>query len=319
MVAALNAALADALEGDPRTLVFGEDVGALGGVFRVTEGLQSRFGRERVFDTPIAEAGIAGMCVGLAMAGWRPIAELQFDGFSYPALDQVISHIAKYRMRTRGRVAMPIVIRIPSFGGIKGKEHHGESPETYYAHTAGLKVVVPSTPLDAYAQLSAAIADPDPVIVLEPKSRYWSKEEGELVAADSLGGARRLREGDACVLISYGAMVHRCLEAAVMLADEGVECTVLDLRALVPLDTEAIAAAVRATGRAVVVHEAPLTLGMGAEIAARIMEEAFDHLEAPVLRVTGPDAPYPPAALEQTTYLPSVDRIADAVRRTVRY
>jgi pyruvate dehydrogenase E1 component beta subunit len=318
MVAALNAALADALERDARTLVFGEDVGALGGVFRVTEGLQTRFGRERVFDTPIAEAGIAGLCVGLAMAGWRPIAEMQFDGFSYPALDQVISHVAKYRMRTRGRVAMPIVIRIPSFGGIKGKEHHGESPESYYAHTAGLKVVVPSTPLDAYAQLSAAIADPDPVIVLEPKSRYWSKEEGEFVAAGALGGARRLREGDACVLISYGAMVHRCLEAAAALADEGVECAVLDLRSLVPLDTGAIADAVRTTGRAVVVHEAPLTLGMGAEVAARIMEEAFDHLEAPVARVTGPDVPYPPAALEQT-YLPSVERIAEAVRRTVAY
>jgi pyruvate dehydrogenase E1 component beta subunit len=318
MVAALNAALAHALERDARTLVFGEDVGALGGVFRVTEGLQGRFGRGRVFDTPIAEAGIAGMCVGLAMAGWRPIAEMQFDGFSYPALDQVISHVAKYRMRTRGRVAMPIVIRVPSFGGIKGKEHHGESPETYYAHTAGLKVVVPSTPLDAYAQLSAAIADPDPVIVLEPKSRYWSKEEGELVPADALGGARRLREGDACVLISYGAMVHRCIEAATALAAEGVECAVLDLRALVPLDTGTIANAVRRTGRAVVVHEAPLTLGMGAEIAARIMEEAFDHLEAPVARVTGPDVPYPPAALEQT-YLPSIERIADAVRRTVAY
>ncbi len=318
MVAALNAALADALERDPRTLVFGEDVGPLGGVFRVTDGLQARFGRERVFDTPIAEAGIAGMCVGLAMAGWRPIAEMQFDGFSYPALDQVISHVAKYRMRTRGRVAMPIVIRIPSFGGIKGKEHHGESPETYYAHTAGLKVVVPSTPLDAYALLSAAIADPDPVIFLEPKSRYWPKEEGELAPADGLGGARRLRDGDECVLISYGAMVHRCLEAAVALAAEGIGCTVLDLRTLVPLDTAAIAEAVRATGRAVVVHEAPLTLGMGAEVAARIMEEAFDHLEAPVLRVTGPDAPYPPAALEQT-YLPSVERIADAVRRTVAY
>lgn len=318
MVGALNAALRDALESDPRTLVFGEDVGELGGVFRVTEGLQSEFGRERVFNTPIAEAGIAGMCVGLAMAGWRPIAEMQFDGFSYPALDQVISHVAKYRMRTRGRVAMPIVIRIPSFGGIKGKEHHGESPETYYAHTAGLKVVVPSTPLDAYALLSAAIVDPDPVIVLEPKSRYWPKEEGELVAGDGIGGARVLRDGDACVLISYGAMVHRCLEAATALAAEGVECRVLDLRSLVPLDVEAIGDAVRQTGRAVVVHEAPLTLGMGAEISARIMEEAFDLLEAPVVRVTGPDVPYPPASLEQT-YLPSVERIVDAVRRTIAY
>src|SRR5512134_4046580 len=214
MVAALNAALRDALAADPRTLVFGEDVGALGGVFRVTEGLQAEFGRERVFNTPIAEAGIAGMCVGLAMAGWHPIAEMQFDGFSYPALDQVIGHVAKYRTRTRGRVAMPVVIRIPSFGGIRGKEHHGESPETYYVHTAGLKVVTPSTPLDAYSMLSAAIEDPDPVIFLEPKARYWSREEGELEPASSpLGTARIVRDGSACTLISYGAMVARSLEA----------------------------------------------------------------------------------------------------------
>ncbi|HSJ51672.1 MAG TPA: alpha-ketoacid dehydrogenase subunit beta [Actinomycetota bacterium] len=319
MVAALNRALRDALDDDPRTLVFGQDVGALGGVFRVTEGLQRDFGRERVFNTPIAEAGIAGMCVGLAMAGWRPIAEMQFDGFSYPALDQVISHVAKYRMRTRGRVAMPIVIRIPSFGGIRGKEHHGESPETYYAHTAGLKVVVPADALDAYRLLRLSIDDPDPVIFLEPKARYWVKSTGELGAAGpGLGLARSLREGDACVLIAYGSMVARCLEAAERLADEGLECTVLDLRSLVPLDVGTIRDAVRRTGRAVVVHEAPLTLGMGAEVAARIMEEAFDYLQAPVARVTGPDVPYPPASLEPT-YLPNVERIADAVRRTVTY
>jgi len=319
MVAALNAALRGSLQEDPRTLVFGEDVGELGGVFRVTEGLQREFGRERVFNTPIAEAGIAGICVGLAMAGWRPVAEMQFDGFSYPALDQVIGHVAKYRERTRGRVAMPITIRIPSFGGIRGKEHHGESPETYYVHTAGLKVVVPSTPLDAYRLLRLAISDPDPVIVLEPKSRYWSKEEGELTAeGPGIGRARTLREGSSCVLISYGAMIQRCLEAASVLEAEGVTCTVLDLRSLVPLDVEAIAGAVRSTGRAVVVHEAPMTLGMGAEIVARIVEEAFDHLEAPVLRVTGPDVPYPPASLEQV-YLPSVERISAAVRKVVAY
>jgi pyruvate dehydrogenase E1 component beta subunit len=244
---------------------------------------------------------------------------MQFDGFSYPALDQVISHVAKYRERTRGRVSMPIVIRIPSFGGIRGKEHHGESPETYYVHTAGLKVVVPSTPSDAYALLSAAIRDPDPVIVLEPKSRYWMKEDGELTAEDApIGRARVAREGDACVLISYGAMVHRCLEAADALGDEGIACAVLDLRSLVPLDLETLREVVRSTGRAVVVHEAPLTLGMGAEIVARIQEVAFDSLEAPVARVTAPDVPYPPASLEQH-YLPSVERIVDAVRRTVAY
>ncbi|HEX5901855.1 MAG TPA: alpha-ketoacid dehydrogenase subunit beta [Actinomycetota bacterium] len=319
MVGALNAALRDAMRADPRTLVFGEDVGALGGVFRVTEGLQDEFGTERVFNTPIAEAGIAGICVGLAMAEWRPVAEMQFDGFSYPALDQVISHVAKYRERTRGRVPMPVVIRIPSFGGIKGKEHHGESPETYYAHTAGLKVVVPSSPLDAYRLLRRSIEDPDPVIFLEPKSRYWSKEDGELSTdGPGIGSARIVREGGACVLITFGAMVGRCLEAASALAEEGIECAVLDLRSLVPLDVDAIAEQVRSTGRAVVVHEAPLTLGMGAEVVARIVEEAFDHLEAPVLRVTGPDVPYPPAALEQH-YLPSVERIAKAARAVVAY
>ena len=319
MVGALNTALRDAMQADPRTLVFGEDVGALGGVFRVTEGLRDEFGAERVFNTPIAEAGIAGICVGLAMAGWRPVAEMQFDGFSYPALDQVISHVAKYRERTRGRVPMPVVIRIPSFGGIKGKEHHGESPETYYAHTAGLKVVVPSSPLDAYRLLRRSIEDPDPVIFLEPKSRYWSKEDGELSTdGPGIGSARIVREGGACVLITFGAMVGRCVEAASALAEEGTECAVLDLRSLVPLDVVAIAGQVRATGRAVVVHEAPLTLGMGAEVVARIVEEAFDHLEAPVLRVTGPDVPYPPASLEQH-YLPSVDRIAEAVRTVVAY
>jgi pyruvate dehydrogenase E1 component beta subunit len=319
MVAALNTALRDALADDPRVLVFGEDVGDLGGVFRVTEGLQSTFGRERVFNTPIAEAGIAGMCVGLSMAGWRPVAEMQFDGFSYPALDQVISHIAKYRERTRGRVSMPVTIRIPSFGGIKGKEHHGESPETYYVHTAGLKVVTPSSPLDAYTLLRKAIADPDPVIFLEPKSRYWSKESGELVTeGPGIGTARTLREGSACVLISYGAMVTRCLEAAEALSAEGLECSVLDLRSLSPLDVDALGEAVRSTGRAVVVHEAPLTLGMGAEVVARIVDEAFDHLEAPVRRVTGWDVPYPPASLEQT-YLPGVERISAAVREVVAY
>lgn len=319
MVAALNAALRDALAGDPRTLVFGEDVGELGGVFRVTEGLQAEFGRERVFNTPIAEAGIAGICVGLAMAGWRPIAEMQFEGFSYPALDQVISHLAKYRERTRGRVGVPAVIRIPSFGGIKGKEHHGESPETYYVHTAGLKVVVPSSPLDAYRLLRLSIDDPDPVIFLEPKSRYWSKETGEpTVDGPGIGRARTVRDGASCVVIAYGAMVTRCLEAADVLSAEGIEVSVVDLRSLVPLDVEAIGEAVRATGRAVVVHEAPLTLGMGAEIVARIVEEAFDHLEAPVARVTGPDVPYPPASLEQR-YLPSVERISTAVRKVVSY
>ncbi|HEU4354546.1 MAG TPA: alpha-ketoacid dehydrogenase subunit beta [Actinomycetota bacterium] len=319
MSGALNAALRDALAEDPKVLVFGEDVGELGGVFRVTEGLQAAFGRERVFNTPIAEAGIVGMCVGLSIAGWRPVVEMQFDGFSYPALDQVISHVAKYRERTRGRVSMPVTIRIPSFGGIRGKEHHGESPETYYVHTAGLKVVVPSTPLDAYALLRAAIADPDPVIVLEPKSRYWAKEDGDLITDDSvIGRARLVRKGSSCALVTYGAMVSRCLEAAEGLAADGVECAVVDLRSLSPLDVETLGEVVRSAGRAVVVHEAPLTLGMGAEIVARIVEEAFDHLEAPVRRVTGWDVPYPPASLERV-HLPDVERISAAVREVVAY
>ena len=319
MVGALNAALRDALQEDPRVLVFGEDVGRMGGVFRVTEGLQSEFGAERVFDTPISEAGIAGAAVGLAFAGWKSVVEMQFDAFSYPALEQIIDHVAKMRERTRGRVDMPITIRIPAFGGIRGKEHHGESPETYYVHTAGLKVVVPSGALDAYRLLRLAIADPDPVIVLEPKARYWSKESGDLSAdGPGIGTGRVVRGGDACTVFAYGAMVARCLEAADLLSGEGIEARVVDLRSLSPLDVDLIAGSVRETGRAVVVHEAPRTLGMGAEIAARIMEEAFDSLEAPVARVTGWDVPYPPAALE-AHYLPSVERIAAAVRRTVTY
>ncbi len=319
MVAALNAALGDALDADPRVLVFGEDVGRLGGVFRVTDGLQERFGAERVFDTPIAESGFTGMAIGLALAGWRSVIEMQFDGFSYPALEQIISHLAKYRERTRGRVELPVTVRIPSFGGIRGKEHHGESPETYYVHTAGLKVISPSTPLDAYGLLRAAIDDPDPVIVLEPKARYWTKEEGELaVDGPGIGRGRILRDGDACTIVTYGSMVARALEAADALASAGIDARVLDLRSLSPLDLELLGTCVRETGRIVVVHEAPLTLGMGAEIAARAMETAFDYLEAPVARVTGWDTPYPPAALEGV-YLPSAERIAEAVRRTVAY
>jgi 2-oxoisovalerate dehydrogenase E1 component beta subunit len=319
MVAALNAALRDALHEDDRVLVFGEDVGRMGGVFRVTDGLQDEFGDKRVFDTPIAEAGIAGAAVGLALAGWKSVVEMQFDGFAYPALDQVISHWAKYRMRTRGRVDLPLVMRIPSFGGIKGKEHHSESPETYYVHTAGLKVVVPSSPLDAYRLLRLAIADPDPVIFLEPKSRYWAKEEGELTASGpGIGEARVLREGGDCAIVTYGAMVVRALAAADELSAEGVSARVVDLRSLSPLDLNALGAAARETGRMVVVHEAPMTLGMGAEVVARTMEEAFDHLEAPIARVTGWDVPYPPASLEDG-YLPSVERIAAAARRTMAY
>lgn len=316
---ALNQALRDALAEDPRLLVFGEDVGMSGGVFRVTDGLQTEFGAERVFDTPISEAGIAGAAVGLAFAGWRSVIEFQFDAFSYPALEQVIDHVAKMRERVRGRVDMPITIRIPSFGGIRGKEHHGESPETYYVHTAGLKVVVPSSPLDGYALLRHAIADPDPVVVLEPKARYWSKEAGALTwDGPGIGVGRVLRDGDDAAIVTYGAMVSTCLEAAEALAGEGVQTRVVDLRSLSPLDDELLARCAVETGRVVVVHEAPRTLGMAAEIAARVMELAFDHLEAPVGRVTGYDVPYPPASLE-AHYRPSVERISAAVLQAVRY
>jgi 2-oxoisovalerate dehydrogenase E1 component beta subunit len=319
MSAALNRALYDALAADPRLLVFGEDVGISGGVFRVTDGLQAEYGEHRVFDTPISEAAIAGAAVGLAFAGWRSVIEMQFDAFSYPALEQVIDHVAKMRMRTRGRVDMPITIRIPSFGGIKGKEHHGESPETYYVHTAGLKVVTPSSALDAYRLLRHAIADPDPVVFLEPKARYWGKEEGELADDEpGIGRGRVLREGGDVTLIAYGSMVARSLDAAAVLSDRGVDARVVDLRSLAPLDEDLLARCAQETGRVVVVHEAPRTLGMGAEVAARVMELAFDHLQAPVARVTGWDAPYPPAALEER-YLPSIDRIVERTVEAVTY
>ena len=318
MSGALNRALYDALADDPRVLVFGEDVGASGGVFRVTDGLQAEYGETRVFDTPISEAGIVGTAVGLCFAGWRPVVELQFDAFSYPAFEQVVDHVAKMRMRTRGRVDMPITIRIPSFGGIKGKEHHGESPETYYAHTAGLKVVVPSSPLDAYTLLRHAIADPDPVVVLEPKARYWAKEEGELRDGPGIGHGRVLRDGADVTLVAYGSMVTRIGEAAERLASDGISAQVLDLRSLSPLDDDLLQRCAEETGRIVVVHEAPRHVGFGAEVAARVMELAFDSLAAPVQRVTGWDTPYPPASLEDG-YLPSVDRIVAAAQLAVRY
>ena len=315
----LNRALFDALASDPRVVVFGEDVGVSGGVFRVTDGLQAEYGDRRVFDTPISEAGIVGTAVGLCFAGWRPVIELQFDAFSYPALEQIIDHVAKMRMRTRGRVDMPITIRIPAFGGIKGKEHHGESPETYYAHTAGLKVVVPSSALDGYTLLRRAIADPDPVIVLEPKAKYWAKEDGDLTDdGPDIGIGRILREGDDVTLVSYGSMVARAQESADVLAAEGIEARVVDLRSLSPLDDDLLRRCAEETGRIVVVHEAPRHVGLGAEVAARVMELAFDSLAAPVQRVTGWDAPYPPASLEDG-YLPSVDRIVAAARRAVTY
>ena len=319
MVQALNAALRHCLAADDRTLVFGQDVGRLGGVFRVTDGLQREFGERRVFDTPLAESGIVGVAVGLAMAGWRPVPEIQFDGFSFPALDQMLTNLAKYRGRSRGSYDMPVTLRLPSYGGIGGPEHHSESPETIYAHTAGLKVVTPSSAQEAFNLLVAAIRDPDPVIFMEPKSRYWAKEEVALEPAGlPIGRARLVRAGSDATLVAWGPMVHRCLQVTAAAEEDGVSLGVVDLRSLVPLDEETLLASVAETGRAVVVHEAPRTAGFGAEVSARLIEGAFGSLKAPVQRVTGWDVPYPSGAVEQQ-YIPSVDRILLAVQRVLDY
>ena len=316
---ALNLALRDALQADPRVLIFGEDVGALGGVFRVTDDLQAEFGTERVFDTPLAEATIAATALGLAMKGFRPVAEMQFDAFSYPAFQQVTSNIAKYHTRTGGSVNMQLVIRIPYGGNIGAIEQHSESPETYYIHTAGLKVVTPSTPADAYALLTAAIRDPDPVIFLEPKSRYWSRQDIELPLPPApLDRARIARAGSDATVIAYGPTVQVALAAAETAASEGASLEVVDLRSLAPLDMDTLAASVRKTKRAVVVHEAPVFMGIGAEIAARLMHDLFDVLAAPVERVGSATVPYPPARYEKL-FLPDADRILEAVDRTREY
>jgi len=320
MVGALNAALGDAMERDSKVLVFGEDVGRLGGVFRVTEGLFERFGPTRCFDTPLAESGIVGLAIGLALRGYRPVAELQFDGFSYPALDQVINQLAKYHLRSGGLVELGVVVRIPSFGRIGSPEHHSESPETYYAHTAGLRVVCPSAPADAYSMLREAVECPDPVIFLEPKQRYWAKQDLELpVRTEPFDHAVIRRAGDDVTLVAYGGAVAVALSAAEEAESQahvGVE--VVDLRSLSPIDFDTLVASVEKTGRCVVVHEAPRTLGVGAEVAAVIQERAFYHLEAPVLRATGFDTPYPPARLE-AQWLPGVDRVLDAVEAVWSY
>jgi 2-oxoisovalerate dehydrogenase E1 component beta subunit len=312
---ALNRALAEALAADERVLVFGEDVGTLGGVFRVTDGLAARFGESRVFDTPLAESGIVGTAIGMAMNGLRPVVEMQFDAFAYPAFEQITSHLAKLHNRTRSRVGLPIVIRIPYGGGIGGVEHHSDSSEVYYAHTAGLRVVTPATPGDAYALLRQAIDCPDPVIFLEPKRRYWSKE---MVVLDhnrtKLTEAVVRRPGRDATLISYGGAVATALEAAHAAEEYGYDLEVIDLRSLSPWDEDSVAASVSRTGRAVVVHEASRFCGYGAEIAAALSERCFHYLEAPILRVTGFDTPYPPPNLE-TYFLPNVDRILDAVER----
>jgi 2-oxoisovalerate dehydrogenase E1 component beta subunit len=315
MAGALNQALADSLAADDRVVVFGEDVGTLGGVFRVTDGLARRFGEQRVFDTPLAEAGIVGTAIGMAMNGLVPVVEMQFDAFAYPAFEQVTSHLAKLRNRTRGKVALPVVIRVPFGGGIGGVEHHSDSSEAYYTHTPGLRVVSPGTPADAYRLLRQAIACPDPVIFLEPKRRYWSKETTALTTdGPPIDRAVVRRPGRDVTLVAYGGMVATALEAAEAAAEEDWDVEVIDLRSLSPFDDQTLAESVRRTGRAVVVHEAAGFAGYGAEVAARLTEQCFFHLEAPILRVTGLDIPYPPPHLEQF-HLPNVDRILDAIAR----
>ena len=316
---ALNLALHDALERDDHVVMFGEDVGKLGGVFRVSDGLQDEFGRERVFNTPLAEATIAALALGLAMKGFRPVAEMQFDAFSYPSFQQVTSNIAKYHTRTGGAVNMQLVIRIPYGGNIGAIEQHSESPETYYAHTAGLKVVTPSTPEDAYRLLTAAIQDPDPVIFLEPKARYWMRQDVELPAAPlPLDRASVVREGRDATLIAYGPTVQTALAAAEQGEAEGVSLEVIDLRSLAPLDMDTLRTSVRKTRRAVVVHEAPVFMGLGAEIAAQLMHDLFDVLEAPIERIGNATIPYPPSRFEKL-FLPDADRILEAVDRIREY
>ncbi|QES52458.1 alpha-ketoacid dehydrogenase subunit beta [Streptomyces venezuelae] len=317
MAQALTRAMRDAMAEDPTVHVMGEDVGTLGGVFRITDGLAKEFGEDRCTDTPLAEAGILGAAVGMAMYGLRPVVEMQFDAFAYPAFEQLISHVARMRNRTRGAMPLPITIRVPYGGGIGGVEHHSDSSEAYYVATPGLTVVTPATVEDAYGLLRASIASDDPVVFLEPKRLYWSKAAWSPDAPAEVPGIGRAvvrRPGTGATLITYGPSLPVCLEAAEAAREEGWDLEVLDLRSLVPFDEETVVAAVRRTGRAVVVHEANGFGGPGAEIAARITERCFHHLEAPVLRVTGLDIPYPPPMLEKH-HLPGVDRILDAVAR----
>jgi pyruvate dehydrogenase E1 component beta subunit len=319
LVKALNAGLRRAMEQDPKVLLMGEDIGRLGGVFRVTEGLQASFGEDRVLDTPLAESGIVGSAIGLAMRGYRPVCEIQFDGFIYPGFDQITSQLAKLTNRHDGEQAFPVVIRVPYGGHIGAVEHHQESPEALFAHTAGLRVVSPSTPNDAYWMIQQAIASDDPVMFFEPKGRYWPKGEVDLERpAVGLHASRVVRTGTDATLIGYGPSVSVLLAAAEIAAEEGRSLEVVDVRSLSPIDWEPIVASVEKTGRAVVAHEASGFLGLGAEIAAQVTERAFYSLEAPVLRATGFDIPFPPARLEKL-HLPDADRVLEAVDRAFAY
>jgi pyruvate dehydrogenase E1 component beta subunit len=317
---ALNAGLRQAMERDPKVVLMGEDIGKLGGVFRVTDGLQRDFGDQRVIDTPLAESGVIGTAVGLAMRGFRPVCEIQFDGFVYPAFDQIVSQVAKLRFRNEGRVAMPVTIRVPYGGGIGAVEHHSESPEAYFAHTAGLRVVTPSNAGDGHRMIQQAIASDDPVVFFEPKRRYWEKGEVDDAASASvspLHEARVLVEGTDVTIAAYGPMVATALEAARSAETEGTSVEVIDLRSLSPIDFDTIEASVCKTGRLVVVHEATVFCGLGAEIAARVSERCFYHLESPVRRVGGFATPYPASRVERH-YLPDADRILHEVDRALQ-
>jgi pyruvate dehydrogenase E1 component beta subunit len=317
---ALNAGLRQAMTRDPKVVLMGEDIGKLGGVFRVTEGLQRDFGDRRVIDTPLAESGVVGTAVGLAMRGYRPVCEIQFDGFIYPAFDQIVSQVAKLRYRNEGRVAMPITIRVPYGGGIGAVEHHSESPEAYFAHTAGLRVVMPSDAAEGHRMIQQAVASDDPVIFFEPKRRYWDKgqvDDDAPLDDVPLHRARVVTEGTDITVASYGSMVSTSLEAARIGAEEGTSVEVVDLRSVSPIDFDTLEASVRKTGRLVVVHEAPVFCGVGAEIAARISERCFYHLESPVRRVGGFATPYPPSKLEGH-FLPDADRILYEVDRCLQ-
>jgi 2-oxoisovalerate dehydrogenase E1 component beta subunit len=321
MAKALNDGLRAAMERDPKVLVMGEDVGKLGGVFRVTDGLQKDFGEQRVLDTPLAESGIIGTAVGLAIRGFRPVCEIQFDGFVFPGYDQIVSQLAKLHFRSQGKVPMPVVVRIPFGGGIGAVEHHSESPEALFAHVAGLKVVACSNPTDAFWMIQQAIASDDPVIFFEPKRRYWEKAEVDVTADPApLFSSRVVRPGSTLTLASYGPEITTCLEAASAAADgdRPLDLEVIDLRTLSPLDLAPVFASVRRTGHLVVVAEAPGEASVAAEVAARVQEECFHSLEAPVLRVTGFDTPYPPSKCEDE-YLPDLDRVLDAVDRSLAW
>jgi pyruvate dehydrogenase E1 component beta subunit len=317
---AVNAGLRRALENDPRVVLMGEDIGRLGGVFRVTDGLQKDFGEDRVIDTPLAESSILGTAIGLAMRGYRPVTEIQFDGFVYVAFDQIVSQLAKMRARSSGQVKMPVTVRIPYGGGIGAVEHHSESPEAYFAHTAGLRVLTPSNPVDAYHLVQQAIACDDPVVFLEPKRRYWDKAEVDAAGSPPLpmSSARVAKQGRDVTLVSYGPMVRTCLEAAAAAEADGVDIEVVDLRSLSPIDDDTVVASVRRTGRCVVAQEASVFLGVAAEVSAIVTEQCFYELESPVLRVGGFHSPYPPSRLE-SHYLPDLDRVLHTVDRAMAY